>query len=151
MVLGCMSVIMLLSSQNGAKSSELSGATTDIVVDVIVPDTSVDEIEKEEYNKLHIGIRELAHFGEYFVFAGLVFWALYEFFKIKWSFILTLPISLSLASLDELNQTRIPGRYGSVSDVITDFSGSFTCFVLLTVLVIIIYFINKRKVDSNAY
>ncbi|HSK73249.1 MAG TPA: VanZ family protein [Pyrinomonadaceae bacterium] len=85
----------------------------------------------------HFYIRKFAHFAEYAAlafFASRAFFASSQKFLRKYWFLTSLLLVLLIASLDEINQSFIPTRTGSVWDVLLDFSGGATMliFVYLT-------------------
>ena len=125
--------ILFLSSQDGAESSKLSSKVTQLIIKLFIPNFN-DAADLEGYNNIHIKIRKLAHFGEYFIFSILIFLAINKLISIKWGLVFMLPISLILATLDELFQSYIPGRSGSYRDVLVDFSGALAGFVLIIIV-----------------
>ena len=141
--------ILFLSSQEGAESSKLSSKVTQLIIKLFIPNFN-DAADLEGYNNIHIKIRKLAHFGEYFIFSILIFLAINKLISIKWGLVLMLPIYLILATLDELFQSYIPGRSGSYRDVLVDFSGALAGFVLIIIVLLIMHFVHKRKGDFNA-
>ena len=141
--------ILFLSSQDGAESSKLSSKVTQLIIKLFIPNFN-DAADLEGYNNIHIKIRKLAHVGEYFIFSILIFLAINKLISIKWGLVLMLPISLILATLDELFQSYIPGRSGSYRDVLVDFSGALAGFVLIIIVLLIMHFVHKRKGDFNA-
>ena len=141
--------ILFLSSQEGAESSKLSSKVTQLIIKLFIPNFN-DAADLEGYNIIHIKIRKLAHFGEYFIFSILIFLAINKLISIKWGLVLMLPIYLILATLDELFQSYIPGRSGSYRDVLVDFSGALAGFVLIIIVLLIMHFVHKRKGDFNA-
>ncbi len=85
----------------------------------------------------HGFIRKFAHFAEY---AALAFFALRAFSASskktlqKYSFIFSLILTLLIAAIDEINQSSLASRTGSVRDVLLDFSGGLTMLAFLWIL-----------------
>jgi VanZ family protein len=85
-------------------------------------------------------VRKLAHFVE-FAFLGMVTTVtVFSFARkpLKGTFV-TLFLCLATAVTDEMLQLNVSGRSSQVSDVILDFSGSFTGIVFATLIITIIY------------
>lgn len=92
--------------------------------------------------------KSIGHFGAFFVLGIMgTFGFLLRFDKKKWLFSipLTLGLGLGVAALTEYIQTFVPGRYGCVEDVILDFEGYVTGFVLISTFIFVIYLINFIK------
>lgn len=88
------------------------------------------------FDSFHHFIRKLAHFSEYAILGVLFMIAsnkqpLFKNFKLSYLIFCILP-----PSIDETIQYFVPGRYGTIKDVLLDISG-FLCAS------IIIYLINK--------
>lgn len=78
-------------------------------------------------------IRRFAHFGEYFVFSALVFRGFRgagQGWSLAWSF-WTVALVVGYSALDEVHQTFVPSRTGSVKDVLIDTAGSVTAQALI--------------------
>ncbi len=137
-----MSVIFLFSSQNGDSSSGISDKIVDTLINIFVPkfDDMPQGERSELYSTLGLIVRKSAHMSEYAILAGLV----YLFFLEKsWWFRYFLPVSFVMfyAATDELHQTFVSGRNGSVIDVGVDTLGA----VLIMTLISIVHLIVKRK------
>lgn len=91
-------------------------------------------------------VRKLAHFTE-FAMLGVFFMLSVSTYKNKYpkQYIMTLLGCLSVAVCDECIQLFIPGRAGSIQDVLLDFSGALFG---VTVVSVFIYF-NKRTWNKN--
>lgn len=111
--------IYLLSAQVGEQSSELSGGFVEFVgvfVRVFSPNASDETI--------HVLVRKFAHMTEYAILAILLINALRQHISKKQ---LIYFISFGVASLyavtDEIHQVFVPGRTGSLMDVLIDSIG----------------------------
>ena len=120
-------IIFCFSSQNGEESGVLSKSISTLCMEFL------ESISGQDWNHTMLQsmaeyfehpIRKIAHFTEYSVM-GLLIWTILEQWmndkKLKW-IIAVVWIILS-ASADEIHQLFVPGRYGSVLDVILDTSG----------------------------
>ena len=83
------------------------------------------EIAWQTIRDIHTAIRKGAHLAEYAVLAGLAFRAFRVSLDIPLGHVglLTLGIVLAVAGLDELRQSWLPTRTGSLTDVFIDFTG----------------------------
>lgn len=75
---------------------------------------------------IDLALRKIAHMAEFGVFAFLLF-RFFDFYNIgkKKSWFLVVVISLSYAVYDEVHQSFVQGRYGTVRDMLIDFNGAF--------------------------
>jgi VanZ family protein len=104
-------------------------------------------ITAEQFEVIHLLIRKLSHWGEYFIFSLLLIWALHGQFKHKvelrravWIAAVVFMYALS----DELHQVFVQSRTASLADVTIDSFGGI-CGILWT------YLRPKRKqVAANA-
>jgi len=83
----------------------------------------------------HGYIRKLAHLTEY---AGLAFWAFWAFsnsnlknLRRLW-FVFAFLLVLLIASIDEINQSYLTSRTGSLYDVLLDAAGGLIMLIFLT-------------------
>ena len=115
-------LIFVFSNQSGSESSELSLEVTGYVVRIVnavVPSAEISKVE------LHNFVRKNAHFFVYFVLAILTMNAFKRCGLKKGKLILSvISFCLLIAVLDEIHQLYVPGRYGSIFDVVIDVMGS---------------------------
>lgn len=132
-------VIFLLSSDVAEDSSVKSSAVTELLLKIwgffqksdgtptteIVVDLFPLELEKI--------VRKLAHFSEYLCVGLLSYSLVLLWWKGKvWSGRVLIGIQLLLsASLDEIHQYFVPGRYAAVKDVLIDCAGGITGMVII--------------------
>lgn len=78
-------------------------------------------------------VRKLAHFSEYFCVGLLSYSLVLLWWKGKvWTGRILIGMQLLLsASLDEIHQYFVPGRYAAVKDVLIDCAGGITGMVIL--------------------
>jgi VanZ family protein len=83
------------------------------------------ELSWQAIQNIHDVIRKAAHLAEYAVLAGLAFRAFRVSLDIRLGHVgvLTLAVVLAIAGLDELRQSWLPARTGSVTDVLIDLTG----------------------------
>ena len=82
---------------------------------------------------IHSAIRKTAHLTEYAVLAALAFRAFRVSLDVRLGYVglLTLGVILAVAGLDELRQSWLPARTGSLTDVAVDLTGGAIGVVLL--------------------
>lgn len=135
-------VIFILSNQNGTESSSLSEKTLE---------TIVDETKKNDADFMinwGVWIRKIAHVLEYFVLGIFL-----DIFFL--SFDKNVYISSGIAALsgiiyaasDEIHQSFVPGRVGTIKDVLIDSSGVLIACFAVTIIYIVIKN-NKLKLKS---
>ena len=93
----------------------------------LFPDISLDRFES-----IHLVLRKLGHWSEYFVFALLVLRALrrqsYGYPKLRHN-AFTAAIVFFYAVSDELHQLFVPGRSASLADVLLDSLGGICAII----------------------
>jgi len=82
-------------------------------------------IDPEMLNAIHFGIRKTGHFVQYAILAALLWPACAR----RW--VPVVAISVAYAALDELHQSFVPSRQGSVADVLIDASGAVAAVLVL--------------------
>ncbi len=116
------SFIFYMSSQPAVESSSSSSRIVNVILSIFKLDESKEEV-------LTVIVRKGAHFTEYFILGGLVTITCGAFNKKKNnSFILLSCILVALS--DEFLQSFIIGRSSEVRDVLIDFSGVVTFFIV---------------------
>jgi VanZ family protein len=123
-------LIFSLSAQDAEESGSLSYQISEKCVEI------VDQIAKEDWNAdfraelakhFEHPIRKLAHFLEYTCMGILIYAIWSPWMRRNWKFYLLIIVwVLVSASADELHQTFVQGRYGSIFDVVLDSCGG--CF-----------------------
>ena len=128
-------VIFDFSSQNGVASSNLSDSLVYRVVDLFV--TDMNSISELTFHYLIFFVRKAAHMAEYGILGLLIYNVLnnYRFFKAQLN-LWVLGFSTIYALSDELHQTFVIGRSGSIVDVLIDTVG-------VIIMLLIIRFIKK--------
>ena len=127
-------VIFSFSAQNGEASTEISMGVSDSLVGVL-DFLTFGKMDADTLTELALviehPIRKTAHFLEYALMGILIYSTLYYTItnsKVKfWVSLLWLILS---AGADELHQYFVPGRWGSVKDVLLD-----TCGGLVGILI----------------
>lgn len=117
-------VIFMFSSQTG----EISNNNNRFVVDLF----KMIGINLDSYfgDMIHLIIRKLAHFFEYFIFYYLVYNALIEDISHRSALIASLAVVFIYACSDEIHQAFIPGRGPAIRDVLVDTGGGLLCMLL---------------------
>ncbi len=131
-----MGVILSFTFQTGTDSAQLSGRFFEIINQLLIG-LNINI----EPTTLHLLLRKAAHFVEYLILGWLLLFALKPYtIKSKKKIILVLFIGVLFASFDELIQTVVPGRVGSVIDVLIDAAG-----VLVGLLLYVSWLKIRRK------
>ena len=120
-----MSVIFFFSAEPGDESAKTSNRIIIKIAETIHHHT-LSNVEKEKFiEKFSLTIRKLAHMIEYYILAVLIYLFLKEFYPIdKRLFILTMLLTALYAITDEIHQLYVPGRVGSIIDVLIDSFGA---------------------------
>ena len=143
-----MLVITGFSAQPGDDSASLSGAVAAIVVSVeenLTGNTLSDVDRQERIDFWQFPVRKAAHFSVYAVL-GLLFYLhllLYPISQRKQVLLAWLFTTL-FAIIDETHQIFVPGRVGSVVDVLIDSAGGITAIFTADT----IRSLKLRKVDK---
>ena len=93
-------------------------------------------------------VRKSAHFIEYMILALLVFNTLIIYFDIKKVIPLSILFVFIYACSDEIHQLFVPGREGTIRDVIIDTCGGIT---LILIKLFILHHNKKIKWKNNIY
>lgn len=140
------SFIFIHSSKNADISTDESLATMGFFQSILnalgIPVSLTDYI-----------IRKTAHFGEFGLLGVLVSLTFYSYDKqIKNLFKRILSvffICLTTAITDETIQLFVPGRSGQVTDILLDFSGSFTGVIGIYIILYLIFILKNKKEKGN--
>lgn len=132
------SVIFSFSGQDGEESGSLSHFISEKCVELVNVLSGrhwTDIMMTELAAYFEHPLRKLAHFSEYACMGVLIYgiWSPWQRPAAKWGLI-TVAWVFASASLDELHQYFIPGRYSSFADVCLDtLGGTFGLLVCLLV------------------
>lgn len=113
-------------------SGELSGAQSGRITVFVSEILSVFGFDIP-FDTLSILIRKFAHFVEYFFLGFLWMFVIFDKAYVKIGVKYALLISLCTAALDETIQLCVPGRAGSIVDVMIDMAGAITGILLLLI------------------
>lgn len=127
-----MSAMFWFSNQQGTGSSNTSKKVSKIIVNIIDIKKQYTDAEKEEIIKvIEPIIRKLAHYTLYAIGGILIANCVYQFCgKEKSVMAISAIIGIVYASSDEIHQLMVPGRSGSIKDVIIDSIGILTGIAL---------------------
>lgn len=136
------------SEQDGDESAnssyEFTLACTEIINHIIGEPMTKPTMESIAAYFEH-PVRKLAHFTEYACMGILVNVILIQYLSTKKKrFLLSTTWVFLSASIDEIHQLFVPGRYGNFADVLLDTSGGITGFLLLQ-FVLFLFFTRKHK------
>ena len=140
--------IFVTSSKNGEQSYEQSEGVTGGVVDVINPDlgASEDPHDKEAVHAIHALIRQAAHVCEYTLLAFLVTLLLDSYGVKKWWLALGgIAFTVVYAISDEVHQHFVPGRTGSVEDVLYDSLGAILGWACAIFAIWLFWNVQRRR------
>ena len=118
-------VIMGFSGESADVSGDRSAKVLVGIVNAIAPDANVtlDNYKTNPglFNSEKV-VRKLAHMTEYGLLAFLIFSFLFGFRDLprRYAYIVPVASVALLGTIDEINQTRVAGRYGSLFDVTVD-------------------------------
>lgn len=120
-------LIFSFSAQDGEESGSLSQVISEKCVEIINNLSGrhwSDAVRSSLAEYFEHPIRKLAHFSEYACMGILVYvlWAQWTE-KGKALYVLTIVWVLLSAAADEFHQLFVPGRYGSIADVLLDTVG----------------------------
>ena len=136
-IAACMAFIFLFSSQDTFKSNEMSGGMVEAFCS-----WAFGGLPEEELQNLNLILRKCTHFS---IYAGMAVCMSLFFLTFSGSlrkkFGLVVLLAFLYASLDEWHQTFVPGRTGSIRDVLIDTCGA----VLGASLVLLIAYFRRRK------
>ena len=144
-VLVCFVVCFIFSNsmKDGEKSNRQSGIVMELLRSIFDPNHTIAE------ETFHHFVRKSAHFSE-FALLGLSLWLLMG--SIRGKFGISCPgvmlfSALAVAVTDEFIQS-FAGRTSSVTDVLIDFSGALTAFLILLLLCVILRKRTKEKKNA---
>lgn len=144
MLIAC--AIFYFSLQPGEVSSTQSMHVAEAAARVIVTDfdAMTTEFQRTFVNELHSFVRKMAHFFIYLLLGASVFVAVRSIVKrFRNQFFVTIAVCAVCAALDELNQFFIPGREGSILDVVIDVSGSIFGVIAVLVVLSVVHYVKE--------
>lgn len=126
LVICCMLIIFMFSSDSGTASSKKSDSVIINLVDVI-SNKKVNNKDRDKYIEKYVfPVRKCAHFTIYLVLGILVISLLSEYRILNFKTVLyTLLIVFLYACSDEFHQLFVSGRSSEIRDVLIDSSGGF--------------------------
>ena len=143
-----------INGEASAKESNSIAHTAADAINTVKPET----ITPSNFPSFAFNLRKvLGHFGLFALSGGFTSWALYLFVKdtkigyFLWQLLMTLGFGLLLATITELAQIFVAGRYGSFGDVGIDFGGYFSG-VFLVFLILLLKkspIFKKTKIEEN--
>ena len=144
-VLAVMIAIFAFSAESAADSTESSDSVLRVVLSFVRRDfSSLSGAEQTALlNTYTHFIRKTAHFLIYALLGFLLDAALVSsHVRAGLSLALSPAVGLLYAATDEIHQLFVPGRSGSVTDVLLDTAG---CFVGALIFSLILYLIHRHK------
>ena len=126
LVICCMLIIFMFSSDSGTASSKKSDSVIINLVEVI-SNKKVNNKDRDKYiDKYVFPVRNCAHFTIYLILGILVISLLSEYRILNFKTVLyTLLIVFLYACSDEFHQLFVSGRSSEIGDVLIDSSGGF--------------------------
>lgn len=126
LVICCMLIIFMFSSDSGTASSKKSDSVIINLVEVI-SNKKVNNKDRDKYIEKYVfPVRKCAHFTIYLILGILVISLLSEYRVVNFKTVLyALLIVVLYACSDEFHQLFVPGRSSEIRDVLIDSSGGF--------------------------
>ena len=126
LVICCMLIIFMFSSDSGIASSKKSDSVIINLVEVI-SNKKVNNKDRDKYIEKYVfSVRKCAHFTIYLILGILVISLLSEYRILNFKTVLyTLLIVFLYACSDEFHQLFVSGRSSEIGDVLIDSSGGF--------------------------
>lgn len=126
LVICCMLIIFMFSSDSGTASSKKSDSVIINLIDVI-SNKKVNNKDRDKYIEKYVfPVRKCAHFTIYLILGILVISLLSEYRILNFKTVLyTLLIVFLYACSDEFHQLFVSGRSSEIGDVLIDSSGGF--------------------------
>ena len=126
LVICCMLIIFMFSSDSGTASSKKSDSVIINLVDVI-SNKKVNNKDRDKYIEKYVfPVRKCAHFTIYLILGILIISLLSEYRILNFKTVLyTLLIVFLYACSDEFHQLFVSGRSSEIRDVLIDSSGGF--------------------------
>ncbi len=126
LVICCMLIIFMFSSDSGTASSKKSDSVIINLVEII-SNKKVNNKDRDKYIEKYVfPVRKCAHFTIYLILGILVISLLSEYRVINFKTVLyALLIVFLYACSDEFHQLFVPGRSSEIRDVLIDSSGGF--------------------------
>lgn len=126
LVICCMLIIFMFSSDSGTASSKKSDSVIINLVEVI-SNKKVNNKDRDKYIEKYVfPVRKCAHFTIYLILGILVISLLSEYRILNFKTVLyTLLIVFLYACSDEFHQLFVSGRSSEIGDVLIDSSGEF--------------------------
>ena len=157
----CLSIFLIYeASMPGEVSSSHSGAVSGAIQDVTEKVESTvggsGEVSESITNNwstfTHYVRKGIGHFGAFLVLASFGTFGIVMLLKDKASGVLvSLVLGVSIATITELIQLHVPGRYGCYDDIILDSTGYLVGFALTLVVLGIAYLIKRGKVKGDGH
>lgn len=142
-VLLCMTIIFMFSSDNGNQSNKKSDGVIMSVCKIFVHHNLTESEKKHIINKYVVFVRKSAHFIIYLILGLSLISLIKEFRTVNWySFIIAFIIAVLYACSDEIHQIFVSGRSAKVTDIIIDGFGSFIGIYLYYIL----YKVRRKKI-----
>ena len=153
LVISWTGLIMRFSGENAEVSGGRSARILVTLVRAIAPSSGVTLDNYETVlvlDNCEKVLRKLAHMTEYGILAALVWSALYGIKKLSRRIRSLIPplFVCMIGSIDEINQTRVDGRYGSWFDVCVDLLGALIALIVIYRL-IRLYDLRKDMMNSR--
>lgn len=126
LVICCMLIIFMFSSDSGTASSKKSDSVIINLVEII-SNKKVNNKDRDKYIEKYVfPVRKCAHFTIYLILGILVISLLSEYRVVNFKTVLyALLIVFLYACSDEFHQLFVPGRSSEIRDVLIDSSGGF--------------------------
>ena len=145
-ILWCV-LIFCMSSENAQVSGDRSEGVVVRLINSLLSIFGIDSSNKVLVDSIEVLVRKSAHISLYFVLSVLTSLFAYTYaIRFEYRYISVFLFSYFYASSDEIHQLYVPGRSGSIKDVLIDSIGIILGIVFVRVLY---YFYCRYKKTVN--
>ncbi len=146
--------IFMFSAKNGEESTDQSLKVGMAVGKLTVK--NFDKLPEQEQisfaKKINLVVRKSAHFTEYMLL-GLMLTGFYtgiKKYKMRFQLLLAWLTGTLYACTDEFHQRFVPGRACSPIDVMIDSSGVLTGVLIMTLCLLIIRLVRRKRAENKS-
>ena len=136
------------SLQRAEQSSEVSKGVTEVVVEVINDVTNSNITVEEAGGVVRKVIGHFMWFGLIGIFGYLTFRSFF-FKKYYLTLSIGIPTGFVIALISELLQMLSSGRSCEFKDMMIDFGGYLTAFLVFIIVYLILFLVNKKKENEQ--
>ena len=161
LTLACVATLVFIFSNSlkeAQESVEQSSAVVEIVQEVasvIAPESPIANATGEAYEKLHAGVRAIAHVAQFALLGALTIWCYFSYTSEMLFLSVPLCLLAMIPVMDEFLQSFVSGRDSSIFDMLFDTAGCLlgVVFAALSLLIgrAIVAENEKKKKEGESY